>query len=167
MGTSNWALSSKTVMDPGLTFDCEGPTWSWGWTPALVRDSVSPRAVTPISGQIGLDSPSTYISWSMSLGYTVTQILFRPLRLSSQKLRVVFQDFLGSWSRITRFCSEWLSVAKVFAFLGEIMEPSQKSSTSLPLVKLGISERGIVNMICFTPDLKKTFKDKLNLEMLY
>lgn len=46
------------------------------------------------------------------------------------------------------------------------MDPSQKSSMSLPLVNLGICERGIVNIICFTPDLKKPVKDKLNLGML-
>ena len=141
----NWALSSKTVMDHGLTFVCEDPTWYSAWTPALDRDSVSPREVTETSGPIGLGSPCTSISWSLSLGHAVTQTLFRPLRLSSQKLRVVFQDFLGLSSRITRFCSELLSVAKVFAYSGETMEPSQKSSMSLPLVKLGISESRIVS----------------------
>ena len=57
-------------------------------------------------------------------------------------------------------------MAEAFAFLGETMDPSRKSFMSLQRVKLGISKSGIVNMICFTLDLKKPFKDKLNLEML-
>merc|ERR1711971_1251504 len=101
-------------------------------------------------------------SWSLLLGHTVTQTPFPPLHLSSQKLRVVFQDISALWSRINRFCLELLSLAKVFAFLEETMHPSQKSSMSSPLANLGISERGI----CFTPDLKKPAKDKLNLGML-